>query len=85
MDYLQTQDVRFSYDEDESGIVEVLKGVTLGIQKGDFHCWAIMVPVNRPLQNILTQFYCQAAAKYMWIPWIPQMTVSNLKSENVSV
>jgi len=31
MDYLQTQDVRFSYDEDESGIVEVLKGVTLGI------------------------------------------------------
>ena len=36
MDYLQTQDVRFSYDEDESGIVEVLKGVTLGIQKGDF-------------------------------------------------
>ena len=26
----------FSYDEDESGIVEVLKGVTLGIQKGDF-------------------------------------------------
>ena len=75
MDYLQTQDVRFSYDEDESGIVEVLKGVTLGIQKGDFVS----------LQNILTQFYCQAAAKYMWIPWIPQMTVSNLKSENVSV
>ena len=36
MDYLQTQDVRFSYDEDESGIVEVLKGVTLGIQRGDF-------------------------------------------------
>ena len=37
MDYLQTQDVGpFSYDEDESGIVEVLKGVTLGIQKGDF-------------------------------------------------
>lgn len=36
MDYLQTQDVRFSYDEEESGIVEVLKGVTLGIKKGDF-------------------------------------------------
>ncbi len=36
MDYLQTQNVSFSYDEDESGLVEVLKGVTLGIQKGDF-------------------------------------------------
>ncbi len=65
MDYLQTQDVRFSYDEDESGIVEVLKGVTLGFKRVIlFHYWAIMVPVNRLLRNILTQFYCQAAAKY---------------------
>mgnify|MGYP004538172577 CR=1 FL=1 len=36
MDYLQTQDLTFFYDEDESGRVEVLKGVTLGIKKGEF-------------------------------------------------
>ena len=36
MDYLQAQDVRFSYDQEENGMIEVLKGVTLGIQKGDF-------------------------------------------------
>ena len=55
MDYLQTQDVRFSYDEDESGIVEVLKGVTLGIQKGDF-----VSLLGLSLIHILLLKYCLA-------------------------
>lgn len=36
MEYLQTQNVSFSYDEEESGIVEVLRNITLGVKQGDF-------------------------------------------------
>lgn len=37
MDYLQTEDVRFAYEAEEGEIPrEVLSGVTLGIQKGEF-------------------------------------------------
>lgn len=36
MEYLQTQNVSFSYDEEESGFVEVLRNITLGVKQGDF-------------------------------------------------
>ena len=37
MDYLQTEDVRFAYEAEEGEFPrEVLSGVTLGIQKGEF-------------------------------------------------